>query len=84
LSPQERTEQSHLFLVRLWLEEQSASEGVARGSDSVFDGQHAGRLHGRVQHVLRGEAHTFRDWQALVELLTDMSHDDTPERPKEK
>ncbi len=50
---------SHLFLVRFWNEQSN-------------DHTHK-ELRGRVQHVLSGEAHTFRDWQMLVELLREMA-----------
>jgi hypothetical protein len=49
---------SQLFLVRLWAE---------KGVDNVEK-----EWHGRVQHIVSGEAHTFHDWPALVELLLTM------------
>ena len=51
---------SHLFLVRLWPE--SNNEG-----DAVWCG--------KVQHVTRGRANQFRDWPALVDILTAMLPD---------
>jgi len=48
---------SHLFTVRLWREE-------------VGTGQIEWR--GRVQQVSTGEAHYFREWQALIALLLQM------------
>lgn len=45
---------SHLFTVRLWLEE-------------LGDGQTEWR--GQVQHVLSGERRYFRDWATLVECV---------------
>jgi hypothetical protein len=51
---------SCLFTVRLWPEE-------------LGDGGSEWR--GRVQHVLSGEAHYFRDWPALVEALREMLRD---------
>lgn len=47
---------SHLFLVRLWAGEMSSQN----------------EWHGRVQHILTGEAHSFRHWTALVEGLLAM------------
>jgi hypothetical protein len=44
-------------LVRLWAEEDTAG-----GTEWC----------GKVQHVTSGEAHTFRDWAALVALLRTM------------
>jgi hypothetical protein len=51
------TKSSYLFLVRLWAEEDTAG-----GTEWC----------GKVQHVTSGEAHTFRDWAALVALLRTM------------
>ena len=48
---------SQLFLVRLWTEEDAEGEPTWCG---------------KVQHVTSGEAHTFRDWSALVALLRTM------------
>jgi hypothetical protein len=78
MSPERSAEGSHLFLVRLWQEEVGATSGEREG-----DGQGeraAGRWYGRVQHVLSGEAHTFRDWPTLVDLLTAMSQDDAADQ----
>jgi len=49
--------QSHLFTVRLWLED-------------LGDGRAEWR--GQVQHVLSGETHYFREWEALLALLQGM------------
>ncbi|MFL5805420.1 MAG: hypothetical protein ACJ8CR_27250 [Roseiflexaceae bacterium] len=48
---------SHLFTVRLWVE-------------NLGDGQAEWR--GQVQHVLSGETHYFRDWSRLIALLWAM------------
>jgi hypothetical protein len=53
-------QQSHLFLVRFWSEE-------------VGEAGERKELCGRVQHVLSGEAHTFHDWQVLIDLLQEMA-----------
>lgn len=47
---------SHLFTVRLWPEQSG-------------DGQ--GEWHGKVQHVLSGEARYFQGWDGLVTLLQE-------------
>ena len=52
-----RGHHSHLFTVRLWLEE-------------VGNGQSEWR--GKVQQVSTGEAHYFRDWETLVSLFLQM------------
>ena len=51
-------ERSQLFLVRLWAE---------KGVDNEEK-----EWHGRVQHIVSGEAHTFHDWPTLVDLLLTM------------
>lgn len=48
---------SHLFTVRLWLEE-------------LGDGQTEWR--GQVQHVLSGKTRYFRDWATLMEVVMAM------------
>ena len=48
---------SHLFTVRLWLENLGAGRAAWRG---------------QVQHVLSGETHYFRDWPRLIALLRAM------------
>jgi hypothetical protein len=50
-------ESSYVFLVRLWAEEDTSG---------------APAWCGKVQHVTSGEAHTFRDWPALVAQLRAM------------
>jgi hypothetical protein len=49
--------QSHLFTVRLWLED-------------LGDGRAEWR--GQLQHVLSGETHYFRQWETLLALLRAM------------
>ena len=51
---------SHLFTIRLWLED-------------LGDGQVEWR--GSVQHVISGELRYFRDWPALIEFLIAMQSD---------
>ena len=45
---------SHLFTVRLWVEELGEGETEWRG---------------QVQHVVSGEKHYFRDWPILLAFL---------------
>lgn len=52
--------QSHLFTVRLWAED-------------LGDGRAEWR--GKVERVMSGEAHYFRDWQTLISLLVTMLPD---------
>jgi hypothetical protein len=52
-----QNQHSHLFLVRLWSEE---------------TGDHNG-WRGRVNHVLSGEARSFHDLPALIDLLLEMA-----------
>jgi hypothetical protein len=53
-----RQRQSHLFTVRLWAE--AVDEGMAE-------------WRGKVQHVISGETHYFRDWNDLTAHLQAMS-----------
>ena len=52
-----RRQHSHLFTVRLWVED-------------LGDGQAEWR--GRVERVAGGEVHYFRDWPTLISLLVSM------------
>lgn len=58
---------SHLFTVRLWVE-------------NIGEGQMEWR--GRVQHVTSGEAYYFRDWSTLITHLLQMLPQ-TETQPKE-
>ncbi len=57
MEPDSRHTPTYLFMIRLW-------------SEALGDGRAEWR--GQVQHVLSGEAHYFREWSALVELLRTM------------
>ena len=48
---------SHLFTVRLWAEELDESRAEWRG---------------KVQHVISGEAHYFREWSKLADCILAM------------
>ncbi len=50
-------QRTHLFTVRLWLEDLGAGQTEWRGE---------------VQYVVNGEKRYFRDWPALVALLQTM------------
>lgn len=52
--PERALPRSHLFTVRLWIE-------------ALSDGRFERR--GKVQHVLSGERHYFRDWPSLERYL---------------
>ncbi|NCC34617.1 MAG: hypothetical protein EOM24_21760 [Chloroflexia bacterium] len=54
----QRTYGSHLFTVRLWNEVVS---------------ENCTEWRGKVQHVLSGEMHYFRDWPTLITFLSEMS-----------
>lgn len=53
---------SHLFMVRVWLED-------------LGDGKTEWR--GQVKHVLSGEVRYFREWPMLLAYLREMSLKDT-------
>jgi predicted esterase YcpF (UPF0227 family) len=59
---------SDLFLLRMW------SEEAADGSGKV-------EWHGKVQRVTDGEAHQFREWQDLLDLLLAMLSNDRRTTP---
>ena len=58
-----------LFLVRLWQVGIVANEGATDGDSGKEVVRH---YHGKVQHVIRGEAHTFTDWATMTRCLEDM------------
>ncbi len=49
--------QTHLFMVRVWLEDLGESKTEYRG---------------KVQHVLSKEAHYFRGWPMLIKILHEL------------
>ena len=51
--------QTHLFLLRIWIEDLSDGKTEWRG---------------QVKHVLSGEVRYFRDWATLADHLQAMSH----------
>lgn len=54
MDQEQQQPRSHLFTVRLWLEE--------LGNDQT-------EWRGKVQHVTSGEVRYFRDWPALIAFL---------------
>lgn len=62
-------DESTLFLVRVWVLEMSGG-GVGWG--------------GRVQNVVTGEAHTFRDWAELLDWLEEMLSAEVVAEPVER
>ena len=70
--------ETQLFLLRLWLEElpQTGCEqsGVDNGASAAW--------RGKVQHVVRGEAHAFTGWDMLIYCLEAMLTRDLDEAAK--
>jgi hypothetical protein len=64
-----RSARSHLFLVRVWVEEA---------------GDEQTEWCGKVQQVVSGEAHDFRNWLMLVDLLMTMASAPLARRDAEK
>ena len=62
---------AQLFLLRLWVDDEPRSQGE-NGEPDEGEGQ-ALRWHGKVQHVIRGEAHAFDGWEMMVECLEAMA-----------
>jgi len=52
-----RSQGSHLFTVRVWAEAPRAGQVEWRG---------------KLQHVLSGEAHYFRDWPTLIAQIEEL------------
>jgi hypothetical protein len=65
---------SNLFLVRVWVEEAANAANAANGRPAC---------HGKVQHVVSGEARTFNDGAtleaAMHEILEMLQPDPAPE-----
>jgi hypothetical protein len=62
--------ETQLFLLRLWLEEDPPPGGK---QDQVSpDNVELPRWQGKVQHVIRGEAHGFSGWEMMVGYLEAM------------
>jgi hypothetical protein len=59
-----------LFLLRLWLEEPPQAEGEKEGDCPEKDGSIT--WHGKLQHVVRGEAHAFTGWDMMIDCLETM------------
>ena len=51
---------SHLFLVRLWAEDNNEGDAVWCG---------------KVQHVTKGRANQFKDWPTLIDIFMAMLPD---------
>jgi hypothetical protein len=62
---------SQLFLVRLW-----AEDNDRRGTED--NGGSGGHVEwcGKLQSVVSGRAHYFRGWQTLIDLLLEMTGND--------
>lgn len=58
-----------LFLVRLWQVGIVAPEAAANGGPGKEEMRH---WHGKVQHVIRGEARSFTDWDTMVGCFKTM------------
>jgi hypothetical protein len=59
---------SRLFLLRVWLE-----AGPQAGGDTDGTGkEEAPRWHGKVQHVVRGEAYAFTGWDMMIACIEAM------------
>ena len=66
MTDKRRHRRTHLFTVRLWLENM--------GSDSA-------EVRGRVQHVLSGEVYYFRTWRELAVVFNGMLQEHEESRP---
>ncbi len=73
------TRRTHLFLVRLWVEDTPGVVGAGSGGDrgSTRDREGTEAWSGRVQRVVDGEAHPFQGWQSLTDTLLAMLSETT-------
>ena len=60
---------SQLFLLRLWLEE--GSRAISEKT-SLDRGDIELEWHGKVQHVVRGEAQAFTSWEGMIACIEAM------------
>jgi len=72
--------ETQLFLVRLWHVEMVPHEQSTGGAVN----EAGPAWHGKVQHVIRGEAHAFTDWEMLIGHLETMLQRDQGEMRNEK
>ena len=70
MEPENGEHTSQLFLVRLWADERA--NGGGRGCGDGPEPDEKVSVHGKVQHVVSGEAAPFSNWQTLVEALSKM------------
>jgi hypothetical protein len=64
--PDQPAQDSHLFMLRLWLEDLGGGRTDWRG---------------KVQHVTSGEARYFRDWPTLQAFVEELLHRTAPLEP---
>jgi hypothetical protein len=62
--------ETQLFLLRIWLED-STQAGGKDGGDGP-DQNRSFEWHGKLQHVVRGEAHSFTGWEMMLDCLETM------------
>lgn len=75
-------DRSQLFLVRLWTEQGREESGDSSNSNVSSSPNAEIEWHGRVRHIVSGEAYSFHDWPTLVDLLLAMlspARDEYPE-----
>jgi len=68
----QRESDTQLFLLRLWLEGDPPPEGEKEQEQVSPDKVELPRWKGKVQHIIRGEAHAFNGWEMLVGYLEAM------------
>jgi hypothetical protein len=79
--------EAQLFLLRLWVEELPQAESDDEGEALDRDGLLV--WHGKLQHVVRGEAHSFTGWEMMRDyleamLLRDLAGKDEGRRTKDE
>ena len=68
-----KQEDTQLFLLRLWIEDENPpQEGYEQGDLHNDASSVSLTWAGKVQHVVRGEAHGFTGWDMLISRLEAM------------
>ena len=71
-----RLDESPLFLMRLWGEDEESVPAEVITTEAGTDGAVQSKGHGKLLHVATGEARYFCGWPELLVLLQSMFPDD--------
>ena len=71
MKPTRHMKHTDLFIIRLWTQDQDDQSGTANAGNAVC-------WRGKVQRVVSGESHEFKDWETLVNTLRSMTSTTLP------